>query len=131
MARHRSFWITLRFPLTGRARLARHVASGRAIIGPWFTMPDEVHLSGESMIRNLVYGIRLCREWKAKPMPIGWVSDIFSHISQFPQILRGFGIDCAFLHHGTSGDRETSEMVWEGADGSAVLLLKAYPETGY
>lgn len=115
-----------------RARLAKHVRSGRILVGPWFTMPDESLLSAESIIRNLQLGCRHCREWGAKPSPIGWLSDIFSHISQLPQILAGFGYDNAFMHHGTpcTGD-ETTEMVWEGADGTETLILKAYPWFGY
>ena len=116
----------------GRARLAKHIRSGRALVGPWFTMPDECHLSGESIVRNLLLGHRHCREWGTKPMPIGWVSDVFSHVSQFPQILAGFGLDCAFMHHGTPcTEGEKAEMVWEGADGTVTLLLKAYPWFGY
>jgi hypothetical protein len=64
-------------------------------------------------------------------MPIGYVTDIFGHCSQFPQIMRGFGIDAAMLHRGTSCAREKSEMVWEGADGSEVLLVAVYQYTGY
>jgi len=95
-------------------------------------MPDEAHLSGESIIHNLQLGHRLCREWGTKPMPIGWLSDIFSHISQMPQILMGFGLDCAFAHHGTPcTEDERTEMVWEGADGTTILLIKAYPWFGY
>ncbi|MCC6296156.1 MAG: hypothetical protein IT469_05565, partial [Pseudomonadales bacterium] len=115
-----------------RARLARHLASGRVLVGPWFTMPDECHLSGESLIRNLQLGHRHCGEWGTKPMPIGWVSDVFSHISQMPQILAGFGLDSAFIHHGTPcTEGEQTEMVWEGADGTVTLMLKAHPWFGY
>lgn len=116
----------------GKRRLARLIRKHRVLIGPWFTMPDESLLSGESLIRNLQLGHALCREWRTRPMPIGWVSDVFSHVSQLPQILSGFGIDNAFMHHGTPcEDHETSEMVWEGADGTEILLLKTYPQFGY
>ncbi|MCE9612659.1 MAG: hypothetical protein K8T26_00190 [Lentisphaerae bacterium] len=115
-----------------RERLARHIRSGRALVGPWFTMPDECHLSGESLIRNLMLGHRHCREWGTQPMPIGWVSDVFSHVSQMPQILAGFGLDSAFIHHGTPcTEDERTEMVWEGADGTVTLMIKAHPWFGY
>ena len=76
-----------------RDRLCRLIESGRILIGPWFTMPDELLLSGESLVRNLLLGHRLCRDFGTKPMPVGYVTDIFGHNSQFPQILKGFGID--------------------------------------
>jgi mannosylglycerate hydrolase len=114
-----------------RDRLAGHLRSGRISIGPWFVMPDELLLSGESLVRNLDLGHRICASFGVAPLPVGYVTDIFGHCSQLPQILRGFGIGCVMLHRGTSGTDEASEMVWEGADGSAVLLIKVYPHTGY
>jgi alpha-mannosidase/mannosylglycerate hydrolase len=115
----------------GRRRLEKHIRSGRVLIGPWFVMPDERLVSGESMVRNLVLGHSICRAWGARPMPVGYVTDVFGHVSQFPQILRGFGMDAAMLHRGTSCANEKSEMVWEGADGSEVLLVAIYQYTGY
>ena len=115
-----------------RERLEKYVREGRALVGPWFVMPDERLLSGESMVRNLMLGHRHCKEFGTKPMPIGYVTDIFGHCSQFPQIVAGFGIDAVMLHRGTGIlPDEKSEMVWRGADGTDVLLVSVYPWTGY
>ena len=112
-------------------RLGDHLRSGRVPIGPWYVMPDELLLSGESLVRNLLLGHEMCGRFGVDPMPIGYVSDIFGHCSQFPQIVRGFGMDCVFLHRGTSNADDASEMLWRGTDGSEVLIVKAYPFTGY
>ncbi|MBR4748814.1 MAG: hypothetical protein IK083_04490 [Abditibacteriota bacterium] len=113
-------------------RLYKFIREGRILIGPWYVMPDEFLLSGESLVRDLEKGIGICRSAGAAPMPAGWVTDVFGHVSQLPQILRGFGIDTAVLHRGTgAGSREKQEMLWEGADGSRVLLIKVFPDTGY
>lgn len=112
-------------------RLKKHIADGRIVIGPWFVMPDELLLSGESIVRNLLLGCKICNEYKTEPMPVGYVTDIFGHISQFPQICRGFNIDNVILHRGTSGVDETLEMFWVGADGSEVMIIKIFPDTGY
>ncbi len=114
-----------------KERLLSHIRSGRIFVGPWFVMPDELLLSGESLVRNLLLGHQLCREWKVSPMKVGYVTDVFGHCSQLPQILHGFGIDNVILHRGTSNEGEKSEMVWEGADGSELLLIKVYLYTGY
>lgn len=114
-----------------RERLTRHLQTGRILIGPWYVMPDELLLSGESLVRNLIFGHRICRDFGVPPMPVGYVSDIFGHCSQFPQMVRGFGMDTVFLHRGTSNADAASELLWEGADGSEVLVIKAYPHTGY
>lgn len=114
-----------------KERLEKYIKAGRIIIGPWFTMPDEKLLSGESLVRNLAAGCRMCKELGVRPMPVGYVCDVFGHVSQFPQIISGFGIDTVFLHRGTGGDNGSSELLWEGADGTEVLVIKAYPHTGY
>jgi len=114
-----------------RSRLTKHIRSGRVLIGPWFTMPDEVLLSGEAIVRNLMAGCAACADFGVKPMPVGYVSDVFGHVSQFPQIIAGFGMDTVFLHRGTGADNDSSELLWRGADGTEVLVIKAYPWTGY
>ena len=37
----------------GTDRIAALVRTGRLAIGPWFTLPDEFLVSGESLVRNL------------------------------------------------------------------------------
>ncbi|MCL2664274.1 MAG: hypothetical protein FWE82_01545 [Defluviitaleaceae bacterium] len=114
-----------------RERLAERIKEGRIVTGPWFVMPDEFLLSGESMVRNLLMGHADCKNFGGEPMPCGYVTDIFVHCSQLPQILSGFGIESSMLFRGTSGDNEKSEMVWEAPDGSKVLLIRNTPEHCY
>ncbi|MBO4548562.1 MAG: hypothetical protein J5758_05030 [Abditibacteriota bacterium] len=113
-------------------RLCKYIRQKRIVIGPWYVMPDEFLLSGESLVRNLERGAEICRSCGTEPMPAGWVTDVFGHVSLLPQILAGFGIDTAVLHRGTgAADGEKQEMLWEGADGTRVLLIKVFPDTGY
>lgn len=115
-----------------RSRLQFQLKAGRLLMGPWYVMPDEFLISGESIIRNLQLGYKICSDFGVDPMPIGYVSDVFGHISQLPQILRGFDINCVFLHRGApSNENEKSELLWEGADNSRVMVIKAYRDTGY
>src|SRR5437763_136072 len=65
------------------ARLRRAIASGRILIGPWYVMPDEFLVSGESIVRNLARGHRIAREF-ASPMPVGYLPDVFGHVAQMP-----------------------------------------------
>lgn len=111
-------------------RLRKLIGEGRIIIGPWYNMPDEFLVSGESLIRNILMGHRICSDYGVQPMKNGYVTDIFGHNSQFPQILKGFDIDSATLYRGI-GDYEKAEFTWEGADGSQVLALKLDEERSY
>ena len=100
------------------SRLREEVARGRIGIGPWYTMPDEFLVSGEAIIRNLLMGHRLGQRLGGV-MKIGYLPDPFGHIAQMPQILRGFGIETAFLWRGA--DPAQTEFHWEAPDGSRVL----------
>ncbi|REE82640.1 alpha-mannosidase/mannosylglycerate hydrolase [Paenibacillus taihuensis] len=114
-----------------RELLARFIREGRIGIGPWYVMPDEFLVSGESIIRNFQAGFRQSRSFGVEPVKSGYVTDIFGHNSQFPQILRGFGIDNAVLFRGFHGDGDRAEIEWEGADGSRVLALKLDEDRSY
>jgi alpha-mannosidase len=99
--------------------VSRLIGEGRIIIGPWFVLPDEFLVSPESLVRNLILGDRICRKWGAK-MEMGYVPDPFGHISQLPQLLRGFGMDTALFARGV-GDQPL-EFRWAAPDGSQVLV---------
>ena len=40
-------------------RIRKLVKSGKLQIGPWYTLPDQMPLDGECLIRNLFWGMRL------------------------------------------------------------------------
>ena len=84
-------------------RLKKLIQQGRLIIGPWYVMPDEFLVSGESLVRNLQKGFEFQELTVYKPMKCGYVVDIFGHNSQFPQILKAFGMNSAILFRGIGG----------------------------
>lgn len=113
-------------------RLFALIRAGRIKVGPWYVLQDEYLTCGESNVRNMLYGIRLCKEIGAEPVKCGYFPDAFGNISQAPQIVRGFGIDNAVFGRGVNdvgADNEilkqngmsNSEMIWRGPDGSEVL----------
>lgn len=108
-------------------RLRTLIADGRILVGPWYDMPDEFLVSGESLVRNLARGHRLARRF-GTPMPVGYLPDLFGHVAQMPQILRNFGLDNAILWRGFGGRR--AEYWWDAPDGSRVLMLHL-PSEGY
>jgi len=108
-------------------RLRRAIEQGRILIGPWYVMPDEFLVSGESLVRNLLRGHRISRQF-GSPMPVGYLPDLFGHVGQMPQIWRQFGLDNTILWRGFGG-RE-AEYWWDAPDGSRVLMMHLPPE-GY
>ncbi|MGQ9622694.1 MAG: hypothetical protein ACUVTO_04525 [Candidatus Caldatribacteriaceae bacterium] len=104
------------------------VSSGRILIGPWYILPDEFLVSGETHIRNLLFGQRIARRFGGK-MAVGYLPDSFGHIAQMPQLLKKSGIGYAVIWRGVPASVKTSEFWWEAPDGSRVLTL--YMPFGY
>ncbi len=61
------------------------IRTGRVAVGPWYILPDEFLVSGESIIRNLARGMHIASEMGGT-MRIGYIPDPFGHISQMPQL---------------------------------------------
>lgn len=101
-------------------RLKKLIEAGRIKVGPWYVMPDEFLVSGESLIRNFMIGHRRAEKWGGKPWKYGYVNDIFGHIAQFPQILEGFGINGAYLCRGL-GNTSFTHFIWKAPNGSESL----------
>lgn len=114
-------------------RVQALIASGRLLIGPWYTMPDENLISGESLIKNLSAGSTLAQKLAegANVMPLGYVCDIFGHIAQLPQILNGCGIRTVILGRGTNRFSHPAFFRWHGPAGSACAVFKVPEEFGY
>lgn len=114
-----------------RNTVKRMAEQGRLVLGPWFTMPDEWLVSGESLIANIARGTHLAKEYGGKPMRLGYVCDCFGHTPQLPQILRGFGIEGAILGRGTNDFDTPAFFRWKSPDGSTVQTFKVPEEIGY
>ncbi|MCP4247600.1 MAG: glycoside hydrolase family 38 [bacterium] len=108
----------------------RFAADQRLRIGPWYTLPDENIVAPESLIRNLEEGIRVARQFGGVSR-VGFVCDLFGHVSQLPQILRGFGIDSAFVFRGVNEDTHRGLFRWQASDGSEVVAARFGPKDGY
>lgn len=97
------------------------VEEGKLIIGPWYTQSDELIISGESLARNLWYGISYAREL-GNCMMIGYLPDSFGQGKDMPKLYNGFDIHEALFWRGVPNDVcNRREFYWHCADGSEVL----------
>ena len=109
----------------GKAELVeKYVKEGKLAIGPWFCLPDEYCVGGESLIRNLLLGHKMGRKFggvsKTGYSPFGW-----GQISQMPQIYTGFGIDMTSFYRGLNQYMAPkSEFLWESPDGTRILASR-------
>jgi len=112
-----------------RAELEQQVRAGRLVVGPWYVLPDEFLVSGESLVRNLRLGCDRAREFGGVPSKAGFLCDMFGHNSQMPQIFGGFGITGAFVWRGVN-QYDRRHFIWRGADGSTLPTYR-FPWNGY
>ncbi|NUN93352.1 MAG: hypothetical protein HUU04_06190 [Verrucomicrobiae bacterium] len=114
-----------------RSRLEKLIRAGRLLVGPWFTMPDPFCVGDEALARNLLLGRRIAREWGVKPMPVGFLCDMFGHPSQMPQIFAGFGYRDCLLGRGTNEHTTPPFFEWEAPDGTRAFTFKLQDAQGY
>ncbi|MFW9845294.1 MAG: hypothetical protein ACFFD6_00985, partial [Candidatus Thorarchaeota archaeon] len=105
-----------------RERFTELVKAGRIDIGPWYVLPDEFLVSGEALIRNLLMGRRIGREYGGV-IGVGYTPDPFGHVSQMPMILSEFNYNSAIFARGTGNEIDDlgAEFIWEASDGSEVV----------
>lgn len=105
-------------------RIKKYVSEGRLAIGPWFCLPDEFCVGGESLIRNLLLGHKIARRF-GKVSKTGYSPFSWGQISQMPQIYKGFGIDFTAFYRGINTlVAPRSEVIWEGPDGSRIVTSR-------
>ncbi|HEY8169879.1 MAG TPA: alpha-mannosidase [Candidatus Limnocylindria bacterium] len=109
-------------------RLRQHVRSGRLAIGPWQILMDEFLVSGETLVRNLERGWERAESFGG-PMRAGYLPDMFGHVAQMPQILRGAGLADAIVWRGVPAAVNRHAFRWEAPDGSWVRA--EYLPSGY
>lgn len=104
-----------------RATIEKHVRSGKLIVGPWYSLPEEYIVNGESLVRNLLVGHRVA-ESLGKVCKIGYTPFSYGQTSQMPQIYQGFDIDTIIFYRGINTPK--SEYILEGPDGSRLLGMR-------
>ncbi len=107
-----------------RDRLIQFLKDGRLQAGPWYNLPDEWLISGESYVRNLMAGMRICRSYGFEPMQFAYTPDQFGHIAALPMIMTGFGLRAGICWRGTADETHPAIFNWQGPDGSTMATFK-------
>jgi len=107
-----------------KEKLIQWVKKNKLLIGPWYTQCDQLVISGESIVRNLLLGMR-CAENIGVCWKIGYVPDAFGQSIDMPKIYNGFGIRKSVFWRGLSQDKcPTREFRWASEDGSEVFCYQ-------
>lgn len=105
-----------------RDDLIKYIENGNILVGPWYTQTDLMLVRGESIVRNLQYGLQKARQYTKNPMLVGYAPDTFGHNVQMPQIYKQFGIDSTYFWRGVSKQKsKNANFKWKALDGSEVF----------
>ena len=99
--------------------LRRLAATGRVAMGPWYTLPDEFLVSGETHIRNLQLGLERAAAFGGA-MDVGYLPDMFGHVAQMPQLLSQFGFGHTVLWRGVPAAIDRTAFHWSAPDGTTI-----------
>jgi alpha-mannosidase len=103
------------------AAFRKFVKEGRlAIVGGMDVMPDVNMPSGESFVRQVLYGKGYFRRKLGVDVTVAWQLDTFGHHAQIPQLLKLAGYRSFWFFRGVPDWNTPSEFVWEGLDGSRI-----------
>ena len=101
-------------------QLKKLIKEKRLLTGPWYTQCDQMVVHGESIVRNLIYGITEANSLGHCFM-VGYAPDCFGMAEQMPQIFNEFGIKYAIIKRGIETSKiPYDEFVWKSDDNGAV-----------
>ncbi len=104
------------------------------ITGGMWVEPDTNIPSGESLVRQFVYGKRFIREEFGKETYLVWLPDVFGYSAAFPQIMKKSGMKY-FMTTKISWNQYNhfpyDTFMWKGIDGSEIFThFITTPEDG-
>jgi alpha-mannosidase len=117
-------------------KIRTQVKAGRwEPIGGMWVEPDGNLLSGESWVRQLLFGQRYFESRFGRRVNVAWLPDSFGFNGSLPQLLVSAGIPFFFTHKLSWSERNPfpyNLYWWEGIDGTRVLAHSfTNPESGY
>lgn len=110
-----------------RARMESLMRAGRIQMVGWYTLPEESLVAPEALVRNLLVGQRIAREFGGA-IRTGYTATSYGQVSQIPQIYRGFGMTTAMFYRGTNKHQAGPIFLWKGRDGARLHVIRGFDE---
>ena len=103
------------------AAFRQYVAEGRLQIVCGNDVMLDVNMpSGESWVRQVLYGKGYYRDKLGADVTVGWGLDTFGHHAQMPQLLKLAGYKSYWFQRGVPGNETPSEFLWQGLDSTKI-----------
>ncbi|WMS41435.1 glycoside hydrolase family 38 C-terminal domain-containing protein [Acuticoccus sp. MNP-M23] len=109
------------------AKIAHYVASGRwRVVNGWWIQPDCNVPSGESVIRQALYGKRYFKSRFGIDVPTGYNVDSFGHPGTFPMLLQHTGSTSYTYSRPAKHEMTLPQelFTWRSPDGSEVTAFR-------
>lgn len=120
-------WIEKNYPDVFE-KIKKRVKEGKwEIVGGMWIEPDCNLPSGESLVRQILYGKRYFLDKFGVDVKVGWLPDTFGFCWTLPQIFKKCGIDyfvTSKLNFETTLPLPYSIFWWQGPDGSRILACQ-------
>jgi alpha-mannosidase len=100
------------------------------VLGGMWIEPEVNIISGESLVRQLLYGQRYIQEKFGEITKVAWLPDSFGFTWQLPQIFKQAGIEyfvTGKLHWNDTTEFPHGVFWWQSPDGTELLTLMAPP----
>ena len=126
-------WVKQDYPALYE-KVKKQVAAGRwELLGAVWAEPDLNVISGESVVRQIMYGNKFWRDEFGKTVNYVWTPDTFGYSAALPQIFKKSGIDyfaTIKISWNLINEFPYTNFRWRGIDGSEVLVHMP-PEGNY
>jgi alpha-mannosidase len=113
------------------AKIQAKVQTGKwEVLGGFWIEPDLNLISGESIVRQLLYGQRYTQEKFGKTSPIVWVLDTFGFCWTLPQFMQQAGIEYFVtqkLRWNDTNKFPHGAFWWQSPDGSQIFSYMSGP----
>lgn len=117
-----------------RERIKKLVKEERLFFGPWYTQTDQLVISQESIVRNLLYGSKYADDLGGY-FNVAYAPDIFGQAGNMPQIYKQFKMNRFLFWRGISNNRlPKTEFIWQGSDGTKMIakqIREGYSNCGH
>jgi len=115
-----------------KEELLQWIRQGKIAVGPWYILPDEWLVGGESLIRNLEYSYDLGMKLDIPLMQVAYLPDQFGHSSVIPQLIGDLtNLKAAVLWRGVPPDIMTVPFTWKSYPTSSTSIRGIYLPGGY
>lgn len=110
-----------------KERIKKLIKDKKMFIVNWYTLPETNTVAPESLIRNLLLGRKMGKEYGGT-IKSGYTATSYGQPSQLPQLYNGFGITDAIFYRGTNKHVLTPLFTWVSPDGSSLDTLRTFDE---